>query len=323
MANIGRLGKRWRAQVFVRGLRASKTFGTKAQAAAWALEREAELGGEKLPDKTLGDALTRYEREVATGHRGYRWESARLKAMGRHVLAGRRLQALSGADVAAWRDDRLRSVQPASVLREMKLLNSVLESCRRDFGWLRENPMKEVTRPVAPPSRKRRITTAEIDRLMLGFGLGDELVGDTATQRTGLAFLLALETAMRAGEILGLRAADIEPVDRYVRLPKTKNGDAREVPLTAQAVAILQALPPCDGPVFGLRDATRDALFRKVRARAALVDLHFHDSRAEAIWRLSKKLDVLQLARVIGHRDLKSLMIYYNESASEIAKRLD
>jgi integrase len=74
--------------------------------------------------------------------------------------------------------------------------------------------------------------------------------------------------------------------------------------------------------VFRVSEPSRDALFRKIRNKAAVEDLHFHDSRAEAIWRLSKKLDVLQLARVIGHRDLKSLMIYYNESASDLAKRL-
>ena len=51
-------------------------------------------------------------------------------------------------------------------------------------------------------------------------------------------------------------------------------------------------------------------------------ELHFHDSRAEAIWRLSKKFDVMELARVIGHRDLRSLMIYYQVSADELADRL-
>lgn len=323
MASIYRQGRRWRAQVYVRGQRASDVFDTKAQAAAWALEREAELAGDTLPDKTLAEALERYAREVAPGHKGYVWESRRLKALGTHAMARKRLQALAGADIAGWRDDRLRRVQPASVLREMKLLHSVLESCRRDFGWLRDNPMKDVTRPTAPPSRKRRVTADEIERLCLGFGLGEQLAAETATQRVGLAFLFALETAMRAGEVLGLHWPDIELTGRYVRLPKTKNGDAREVPLTLRAVAILEVLPVTDGPAFGVAEPTRDALFRKIRARAALDDLHFHDSRAEAIWRLSKKLDVLQLARVIGHRDLKSLMIYYNESASELARQLD
>jgi hypothetical protein len=53
------------------------------------------------------------------------------------------------------------------------------------------------------------------------------------------------------------------------------------------------------------------------------VDLHYHDSRAEAIWRLSKKLDVMELARVIGHRDLRSLLLYYQADADELADRLD
>lgn len=74
-------------------------------------------------------------------------------------------------------------------------------------------------------------------------------------------------------------------------------------------------------PVFGLESGTRDALYRKAKQRAK-TDVRFHDARAEAIWRLSKKLDVLQLARMIGHRDIQSLMFYYNESPTDIAKRL-
>lgn len=322
MASIARAGKRWRAQVFVDGARSSKVCDTKAQAAAWALEQESQLAGDRLPDKTFADALERYARDVAPLHRGEAWEVRRLGAMGRHALAGKRLAMITGADIAAWRDDRLRAVQPASVLREMKLMRSVFESCRRDFGWLRENPMRDVTRPTAPPSRKRRVTANEIERLMLACGLGEHLAADTATQRVGLAFLLGLETAMRAGELLGLHAGDVDLAARVASLPKTKNGDSREVPLSTRAVEILQLLPVGDGPLLAISEQSRDALFRKMRKRAVLEDLHFHDSRAEAIWRLSKRLDVLQLARVIGHRDLKSLMIYYNESASELAQRL-
>jgi hypothetical protein len=42
-----------------------------------------------------------------------------------------------------------------------------------------------------------------------------------------------------------------------------------------------------------------------------------------AITRLAKKLDVLDLARMVGHRDLKQLLVYYNESPNTIAERLD
>jgi len=106
-------------------------------------------------------------------------------------------------------------------------------------------------------------------------------------------------------------------------VPQSKNGDSRDVPLTRRGVEILHTLPPQSGPAFQLKAAQRDALWRKVRDKTRIADLHFHDSRAEAIWRLSKKLNALDLARVIGHRDPKSLMIYYNDSASELAKQLD
>jgi len=116
----------------------------------------------------------------------------------------------------------------------------------------------------------------------------------------------------------------IHLAQRYVHLPQTKNGDARDVPLSRRAVEILQTLPkPATGPAFQLTAAQRDSLWRKVRDKTGLADVHFHDSRAEAIWRLSQKLQVLDLARIIGHRDLKSLMIYYNTSAAELAKQLD
>ncbi|MDC7252931.1 hypothetical protein NMY25_001792 [Wohlfahrtiimonas chitiniclastica] len=56
---------------------------------------------------------------------------------------------------------------------------------------------------------------------------------------------------------------------------------------------------------------------------AKFVDLTFYDARHEACTRLARKLEVLDLARMIGHRDPRSLMIYYNPTASEIAERLD
>lgn len=177
----------------------------------------------------------------------------------------------------------------------------------------------DVKKPPSPPSRKRRITADEVERVTLACGLTD-LEADTAMNRVGLAFLFALETAMRSGEICGLRWQDVGA--KSVTLPKTKNGDQRQVPLSLRAREILAALPRDDGPCFGLDDATRDTLFRRARDAAQVGDLHFHDTRSEAIWRLSKKLDVMELARVIGHRDLRSLLIYFNTSADELADRL-
>ena len=316
MASIQKHGKRWRVQVFVDGRRLSRVLPTRQEAAQWALQAEAELTGRALPTATLADALTRYAREVSPTHRGARWEAVRIAKLLRDPLAGRRLSSLSTAELAAWRDDQLARLAPSSVAREMTLLRSVLEAARRDWHWIRVNPLREVRWPKAPPSRKRRITPAEVDAVCAALGEAGQ------SGRVRLAFLFALETAMRSGEIVGLRWTDVDLDARTARLPRTKNGDAREVPLSTRAVEIIRSLPVGNGPVFGVSGPVRDALWRRAVRAAGIEDLHFHDSRAEAIWRLSKKLDVLQLARVIGHRDPRSLMLYYRETAAELAQRL-
>lgn len=74
--------------------------------------------------------------------------------------------------------------------------------------------------------------------------------------------------------------------------------------------------------LFALSASSLDANFRKIKKAACIDALTFHDTRHEAITRLAKKLDVLELARMVGHRDLRMLMIYYNETAANLAVKL-
>lgn len=322
MATIYKKGRGWRVQVCVKGVRDSAVLPTRQEAAQWALQREAELGGRKLPDKTFADALRDYEAHVAPSHRGFEWEQKQLKRRQAEPLARRKLAGLDCDDFATWRDERLRAVKPATVAREMNLLRSVLEHVRKPpLRWIRLNPMKDVAWPPPTPGRRRRVMPEEVTAIRLAFGVGKHYQAGTATQRVGLAFLFALETAMRSGEIVALDWRDVKLAARYVIVRTSKNGEGREVPLTLAACEILRALPGTEGSVFGLDAALRDALWRKNRP-AVLSDLHFHDSRGEAVWRLSKKLDLLQLAQVIGHRDLKSLQHYYRATAEELAQQL-
>jgi len=326
VATFRKRGKAWRVEVCVQGVRRSATYPTKAEAATWAMRQEAEMSGRKLPERTLAEALQRYAAEVTPLHRGERWERVRLALIERTWLKPRQLLArVTGADVADWRDARLQSVSPASVAREMTLLRGVFEAARRDWGWLAENPMRDVRRPSEPPSRKRRVTQGEIEAMVdaLGYQRGD--VPASKSQEVAVAFLLSIETAMRSGEILGLTWDAVS--EKSVRLPRTKNGDARAVPLSPAARELLALMQRTGEQVFTVTGPTRDALFRKARARAVAVvpsveSLHFHDARAEAIWRLAQKLGVLDLARVIGHRDPRSLMLYYNASADDLADLL-
>lgn len=329
MASITKSGDSWRAQVYVQGVRDSATFATKAKAQAWAAMRETELRTQKetgiLAGKTCADAFDRYVEEVSTHKKGSRWELIRLSAMRGHMVDGKALGDYKLVDVTPdvlgkWRDMRLKEVMGSTVNRDMNLLSNVFTVARREWRWIAESPTKDVRRPKNPPPRDRRISQDEIDRICLSLGFNDEPV-KTKNQAVAVAFLFAIESAMRAGEICALRPDWID--GRVIHLPHiaVKNSHKRDVPLSKRAVELLELLPK--DTLFGISSASLDALFRAARNKAGVEGLTFHDTRHEAITRLSKKLGVLELARAVGHRDLKMLQIYYNESAADIAARLD
>lgn len=320
MASIRKHGKRWRAEVQKQGVRRSKVFPTRQEAKDWAARAEYEIqNADALATKEpFGNLLSRYAREVSPTKRGSRREIICLERMARDPLAKIAVADLTPASFADWRDRRLREVKPASVLREINILNAVINRAVKEWGLLSSNPLASIQRPRKPPARDRLPTADEIERMR--YSAGSDL--NKATARAFHAFLFALETAMRAGEICGLRWEDIDLEARVARLTHTKNGHPRDVPLSSEAVRLLRALPEND-PVFGLSPRQLDVLFRKIRDRAKVSGLTFHDSRHAAITRLAGKLDVLALARMVGHRDLRMLQAYYNETAADLAKRLD
>lgn len=327
MASFRKRGKSWLAEVKLGGVRECATRATKAEAAAWARAREADILAHRqgrIVARSVRQALSRYASEVSPGHRGARWEQIRLAKLARSLsFIDRPLAEVRTADVAEWRDATIAGgLASATVRRELVLLRGVFEVARREWGWLRDNPMSGLRWPAPGRPRDRRISDDELDRLLLAL---DYERGSVPTRRSHLvavALLLALETAMRAGELCGLTPADIDRRGRSAAIPETKNGDRRLVPLSRAAVDLLDLLPA--GPtVLGLTPAVLDVVFRRARDRAGIVDLHWHDSRHEAITRLALRLPILDLARMIGHRDLRSLQVYYNPTPAEIAARLD
>lgn len=338
MASLRKTGTGWRAEIYVKGTRDSRTFDTKSEAQQWASKRETELrsitSGAGSKTHTVGDALKEYRDKVSPTKRGERWEKLRLDLIGRKKVDGRdfadiRLADLRPAHIAAWRDLRSREVAGGSVSREMSLLSHAFDVAHKEWGWLTSNPMKGIKRPQSAPARDRLISNAEIEAVTLALGYQEDMPVALPSQRVAVAFLFAIETAMRSGEILGLTSRTVDLDKRVAFLPLTKNGGARNVPLSTRAVELLEKLPEVEkgDHLFALTDKSRDALFRKARDKAfekvSPEDrLTFHDTRHEAITRLAKKLQPLDLARMTGHTDLNELLTYYNETAADIAARL-
>jgi len=157
MATIRKRSGAWRADIKKRGVRKSATFRTKVEATSWAARIEADLydGVKAVADKTLGDLLERYAREVSIKKRGHKWENDRINLFQRDPVSRIKLSALSPSTLAEWRDRRLRVVAPGSVRREWNLLNHAINIAIREWEWLQKNPLKNLTRPapVGPENR--------------------------------------------------------------------------------------------------------------------------------------------------------------------------
>lgn len=305
MASFRRHGDAWRAEVFRRGVRRSQIFQSKGAAVAWAGTVEAEImAGHRgeVPNLTVQALLERYSAEVSEGKKGKRWEQIRLKALGRDRLALVRLRLLDAPHVSDWQKRRLEAVSSASVRRERNLLNNVFNVAVDEWKWLAKNPFgsrgKGVRRPKDGKARKRIASPAEIAKL-----------NAAASPELRRAIVAALETGMRASEV----ASQPEIRGRVAVLVDSKNGEAREVPLSAKA---LECFP------IALTAGSISGLFARLCREEGVKGLTYHDLRATAATRLSKVLNPLQLAKMFGWKDLKQAMVYYRESTEDVAKLL-
>lgn len=353
---------KWEARLRKRGGRTvSKTFTTKTLAQAWARDQEAQIERGTWVDvtvahrTTLAELLSDYIDTVAAK----RGSPSELGRLARFVedLGHYRLDALTPAVLLRWRDERLRAVAPGTVAREMGVLGGAMTWARKErLIPLPQNPVAAIAAPAVADARDRRLVKDEQARLLAAMedqpapsgGLHRKGNYRTGTRQNNLRplVLLALETAMRQGELLSLEWEYIDLEAQTAHLPMTKNGEPRTVPLSRQAVAILRELIEGDGAdlasgkVFRLSaDALKKAWVRTIeRARrryvqeckdtsckpdTRLTNLRFHDLRHEATSRLAEKLpNLVELAAVTGHKDLRMLKRYYHPKASDLAKKL-
>lgn len=354
MATIRKRGAKYQARIQRRGFPAlTRTFLIKADAEKWArlteseLERGVFIDRSEIEATTLGDLLQRYSREVSGGHRGHEVERFRLAALQRHKIAQLSLSTLKAKDIANHRDLRLRCVSPATVSRELNLLYAVLNVARRDWGYAIESPVSQVRKPKANNARHRLFMVDEEPRLLAALSDGGrdargQLGSGTRNPWVKPLVELALQTAMRRGELLALRWENIDLQARTAHLPMTKNGHSRTVPLSTRAVAILRDLPRnLQGTVFPITAMALRLAFTRAAQRAQTAyqqecrdggrapdarlfsDLHFHDLRHIATSRLAEKLpNVVELSAVTGHSDLRMLARYYHISPEALARKI-
>ncbi|WP_051461843.1 phage tail tip lysozyme [Commensalibacter papalotli (ex Servin-Garciduenas et al. 2014)] len=100
------------------------------------------------------------------------------------------------------------------------------------------NPIQMIQRPKNPKARDRRIS--EQEKLLIVNQLSWDMKSSpkSSSQWTAFAFCLAIETAMRRGELCCFTWGDLHLDEAYIHLETTKNGDERDVPLSSKAKAM-------------------------------------------------------------------------------------
>lgn len=320
MASIGKRGDKWHVRICRKDHpTVCKSFTMLKDAQTWAkhvelqLERGEALGRETVALSTL---LERYLTSVSPLKKGHKQEVSRIKAWLRHPLAKRDAASIKPAEIALYRDQQIKAGKAnASIRIELSLLSTAFKYAKHEWGYSQlVNPLLDIKRPPPSRGRERRLEIGELDALL------------AATDGTSLSSLimLAVETAMRAGEILSLRWDNINFVKKTALLPDTKNGERRIVPLSSKALQILSGIERTADTVFQVTASyTVSNAFKRATQRAGIDGLRFHDLRHEAVSRLfERQFNTMEVATISGHKSLQMLQRYTHLRAEDLALRL-
>lgn len=329
MGTIRKRGEyQFQAQVRRQGYEAqSATFETRKDAEKWvrATERDMDTGtfiprGEAMRT-TIAELAERYlNEERVKKMRGLRQEEQRVNTI--IVKFGKyNLSAVSPSMVAEWARELSNTLKPQTVKHYLSVLGRLYKAATLDFGIPLPlgNPVDSVRKPSVNNDRERILSADEHKRLFAA-------LDKSRSKHLKRVVIIALETAMRRGEILSLTWQNIID-EKLAYLPKTKNGDSRTVPLTDKALDVLKVMKNLprniDGKIFKMSLTAVTEGFQRVVEHAEIEDFHFHDLRHCAVSRFAKVLQIHELAKMVGHKDLRSVMRYYKKDDNDILRKLN
>ena len=302
---------------------------------AWAAKVEADMMAMKHQDtriisnKTLGDLIARYTEEIGAVRPFGRNKAdvlGKLKAsLGETALPHLTVDVL----MHYIRERRARGAGGVTIGIDLTYLGGVLSTAKNlwrlpvktDVVSEARANLKYMGVSTKSKERDRRPTVDELQRLKAHFA------GKTR-QKVPMPDLIdfAVATAMRAGEIIRLRWADLNERDRTIIIrdrkhPTEKHGNDQEVPLLGEAFAIVKRQPRTEGEprIFPVTDGTISTIFPRACKALGIEDLTFHDLRHEGVSRLFEQgYTIEQVSLVSGHRDWKMLARYTQIRAKDL-----
>lgn len=296
------------------------TFRTRSLAKKWIQDVESAIRDGRhfktaeSKRHTVGEMIDRFITQWLSKHPQRQKKQSSYLQWWKQYCGDLTLSKLSPAVIAEARDQLLTETTVRGGLRSSSTVNRYLSAfgkaltvAVKEWGWLEDSPMRNVTKPPEGRGRERFLTISEKNRLL-------EACRESRNLNLLPIVSLAIITAMRLGEITGLRWTDIDFERRTATLWCTKNGDKRVVPLTMEAVAIFKSCPTYGGATeervfqskrngrtekrISIREAFENAL-----RKAEIKDFRFHDLRhTAASYMAMGGATQGELMAILGHR---------------------
>mgnify|MGYP001386308818 FL=1 len=315
MAYIRRHRNKWQSIIRITGHPViAKSFVSKTDAKLWALSIESkirrdDLGISKIIYPKFKDLAHRYIKEVSPYKKSFIKERYIILALLNESWSKDSINKITPAVISKYRDKYLTKVSGSSVNRTLDVLSTIFTTCKKEWGYPIENPILSIRRPKKAEPRDRRFNEDELNKLIKG-NKTSPLLRDIIQ--------IALETAMRQGEILRVQREHIRDNTLFIPIAKTKS---RTIPLTLKAISLLNntELP------FNITGDALSKQFKKLCNYYGIEDAHFHDLRKQSLtnFMLDKKLSVAETMMIAGHSDPRMLLRTYNNlKVEDVAKKL-
>lgn len=301
-----------------------QTFDRLSDAQRWVEDTEKTLRsggyvGETEPtDISFIKALDRYEMEVSSQKRpNTKAREITSANQLRQNFTGLSLKEITPAQVAKFRDKRLKTVGPSTVQKDLALLSHLYTIARTEWALEVNNPVASIRKPAKPDGRLRLLSKDEARHLL-------EICKKSRNEKLYPYVQLLLHTGMRPSEAAGLTWGQVDIDARIIDLTVTKT-KPRRVPLTIMAVEILLNIMPeqCNKcmPVFLPEEISStiklrpNLFFRRAFDNAVknakINDFHMHDLRhTAASYLLMAGVDLRTLADILGHSTMQMVQRY-------------
>ncbi|MBT3508222.1 MAG: tyrosine-type recombinase/integrase [Nitrospina sp.] len=264
------------------------------------------------------------ERHAKIHKKTWRTDENRLKRYIIPAFGSLRVKAIRRNDVAVLHH-KIGKKTPYEANRNIKLL-SIIFNCAKEWGYLEEtaiNPANGI-KPFKEEERDRYVTQEELPNLAKAIDREENIY-------VRACLWLYLLAGVRKSELLQAKWNDVSIDHQELRLPDTKSGKPRYVPLSGQAIIILQSLPRFEdnpyvlpGKKKGCHLVNIDKPWRRIREVAGIKDVRLHDlRRTVGSWLGQSGSSLHLIGKVLGHSDLKTTAIYSRFAQDHVKEALE